>query len=121
MQVGATAMKHRRRILHAKIDSRWISVICLSTVALAGLSRARTCFAAPAAPTFYKHILPILQNHCQACHRSGEIAPMPLVTYRQVKPYAAVIREMVRTKKMPPWFADSRYGRFANDHSLSEQ
>jgi len=43
-------------------------------------------------PTFYRDVLPILQQHCQVCHRRGEIAPMPLVTYPQVKPYARAIQ-----------------------------
>jgi len=39
----------------------------------------------PAPPTFYRDVLPILQQHCQRCHRPGEIAPMRLVTYAQTK------------------------------------
>ena len=77
--------------------------------------------ATPAPPTFYKDILPILQNHCQSCHRPGEIAPMPLVTYEETRPWAARIADAVEMKMMPPWFADPRYGQFANDASLTEQ
>jgi hypothetical protein len=73
------------------------------------------------APTFYKDVLPILQDHCQNCHRPGEVAPMPLVTYEQTKPWASAISHAVQMKMMPPWFADPRYGRFANDPSLTEQ
>ena len=72
-------------------------------------------------PTFYKDILPILQDHCQSCHRPGEIAPMPFVTYDEVKPWAASIRMAVESKSMPPWFADPRYGKFSNDPSLTPQ
>ena len=46
--------------------------------------RARSAPSPPktdSKPTFYKDILPILQDHCQVCHRPGGIAPMPLVTY----------------------------------------
>lgn len=70
-------------------------------------------------PTFYRDVLPILQKHCQSCHRSGEIAPMPLVTYAQARPWAGAMRDAVRSRKMPPWFADSRYGYFSNDPSLT--
>jgi len=73
------------------------------------------------APTFYKDVLPILQNKCQSCHRSGEAAPMPLVTYEQTRPWAGKIAAAVEMRMMPPWFADPRYGHFANDPSLSEQ
>src|ERR1700757_2462111 len=72
-------------------------------------------------PTFYKDVLPILQDHCQSCHRPGEVAPMALVTYGQTKPWATAISHAVQIKMMPPWFADPRYGRFANDSSLTEQ
>src|SRR5689334_3969866 len=88
--------------------------------ALSGASIAVARAAAPSRPpTFYRDVLPILQQHCQVCHRRGEIAPMPLVTYRQARPYAkAIARETVK-RAMPPWFADPRFGRFANDPSLS--
>jgi hypothetical protein len=72
-------------------------------------------------PTFYKDVLPILQDKCQSCHRSGESAPMPLVTYEQTRPWAAKMAAAVEMKMMPPWFADPRYGHFANDPSLSEE
>lgn len=72
-------------------------------------------------PTFYKDILPILQDKCQSCHRSGEAAPMPLVTYEQTRPFAVKIAAAVDMKMMPPWFADPRYGKFSNDPSLSAE
>jgi hypothetical protein len=70
-------------------------------------------------PTFYKDVLPILQNHCQSCHRPGQIGPMPLLTFAQAQPKAAAIAGMVRSRKMPPWFADPRYGHFGNDPSMT--
>lgn len=72
-----------------------------------------------AAVTFYRDVLPILQEHCQSCHRPGEIAPMPLETYAQARPYAAAIRELTTLRQMPPWFADPCCGHFSNDPSLS--
>ncbi len=71
--------------------------------------------------TFTKDILPVLQNHCQVCHRPGGIGIMPLLTYRQVRPWAKAIREAVRLRRMPPWFADPRFGEFANNPSLSPE
>jgi Copper type II ascorbate-dependent monooxygenase, C-terminal domain len=70
-------------------------------------------------PTFYRNVLPILQERCQICHRTSGIAPMRFETYEQTRPYAAAIAAAVQNKSMPPWFADSRIGRFANDPSLS--
>jgi hypothetical protein len=72
-----------------------------------------------AAPTFYRDVLPILQQHCQSCHRAGEIGPMPLTTYAATKPFAAAIAAAAQSRKMPPWFADAGVGHFANDPSLS--
>lgn len=72
-------------------------------------------------PTFYRDVLPILQTHCQSCHRRGEIAPMAFDTYAHTRPFAAAIRERTRLRQMPPWFADPCCGHFSNDRSLSEQ
>jgi hypothetical protein len=77
--------------------------------------------AGTASPTFYRDVLPILQDHCQNCHRPGEIAPMPLMTYAQTRPWARRIAASVEMKMMPPWFADDRYGHFADNPSLTEQ
>src|SRR5947209_4942561 len=71
-------------------------------------------------PTFYKDVLPVMQKRCQNCHRPGEVAPMSFLTYKDVRPWAKAIREAVLTKKMPPWFADAHYGKFANDRSLAQ-
>jgi len=73
------------------------------------------------APTFYRDVLPVLQAHCQRCHRAGEIAPMPLVTYQEVRFKATVIRNRIQRKIMPPWFADPCCGHFANDPSLTDE
>jgi hypothetical protein len=73
------------------------------------------------APSFYKDVLPILQEHCQSCHRAGEAAPMPLVTFEQARPWATKTAAAVQMRMMPPWFADVRFGHFANDPSLTEQ
>lgn len=71
------------------------------------------------AVTFYKDVLPILQQRCQSCHRPGEAGPMPLLTYAGTKVWAAAIRQAVISRQMPPWFADPSIGHFANDRSLS--
>jgi len=90
--------------------------IALSALALFLCGAARK----ERSPTFYKDVLPILQDHCQSCHREGEVAPMPLETYEQARAWAPAIAHQVEMKMMPPWFADPRYGHFANDASLSE-
>ncbi len=69
--------------------------------------------------TFYRDVLPILQNRCQECHRKGQAAPMPFTTYQETRPWAKAIRRAVLTKKMPPWFGDPCCGKFANDRALA--
>jgi hypothetical protein len=70
-------------------------------------------------PTFTKDVAPILQKHCQTCHRPGEAAPFSMLTYEDTRPWAAMMKIAVAQKIMPPWFADPRYGHFANERSLS--
>src|SRR5687767_4279627 len=76
--------------------------------------------AAPAAATFNKDVLPILQKNCQVCHRPGEIGPMSFLTYEATRPWAKAIKEAVLTRKMPPWFADPEVGHFANERKLNQ-
>ena len=95
----------------------------LSSAALtAGLSGLLCAWGlqAQSAPTFTGSVATILQKSCQICHRPGEAAPFPLLTYEQARPWAKAIREAVLTRKMPPWFADPHYGAFANDSSLTQ-
>jgi hypothetical protein len=71
-------------------------------------------------PTFYKEVLPILQRHCEACHRAGGIAPMAFQTYEETRRFAEVIRLTAEKKSMPPWFAEKGIGKYSNDPSLSD-
>ncbi|HEU4386401.1 MAG TPA: alkyl hydroperoxide reductase [Blastocatellia bacterium] len=73
-----------------------------------------------AQPTFTKDVLPILQKSCQGCHRPGTIAPMSLLTYEQVRPWARSIKEKVVTRYMPPWHIDRTVGEYSPDPSLSD-
>ena len=68
--------------------------------------------------TYNKDVLPILQKHCQSCHRPGQVAPMSFLTYEGTRPWAKAMKVAVVTKKMPPWFADSQFSHFSNDRSL---
>jgi len=61
----------------------------------------------------------LVQNKCQVCHRPGQVGPFSLLTYDDARKHAAMIREVVEDRRMPPWHADPRYGHFANDRSLS--
>jgi hypothetical protein len=71
--------------------------------------------------TFYRDVLPILQERCQACHRPGEVGPMAFGAYDTTRPWAKAIKQAVLLGKMPPWYADSPPGKFHNDPRLSRQ
>ncbi len=75
----------------------------------------------PGKTTFYKDVLPILQNNCQSCHRPGEVAPMSLLTYEDARPWAIAMKMAVLNQKMPPWYADPQYGHFSNERKLTPQ
>ena len=77
--------------------------------------------APPAAPTFNKDVLPVLQKQCQECHRPNSIAPMSFLTYKDTRPYARAIEKAVVSRTMPPWFADATVGHFKNTKLLSDK
>src|ERR1700688_4229350 len=118
---------NRTKDNYAAVDRRRLATVfaglgmLLCLAGLAAQTSDQKTAQAPSAPTFYKDIVPILEDKCQSCHRSGEPAPMPLVTYDQTRPWAGKIAAAVEMKMMPPWFADPQYGHFANDPSLNAQ
>jgi hypothetical protein len=92
---------------------------------IVAIATAQTAYAAAtpetALPvTFNQHVLPILQENCQSCHRAGEIGPMDFTSYGGTRPWAKAIKSAVLNKQMPPWLADSRYGVFRNAPKLTE-
>ena len=76
--------------------------------------------------TYYKDILPIMQDNCQSCHRpsganiSGLIAPMSLMDYTETRPWARAIARKVESREMPPWFASEPKGVFENERGLTD-
>jgi mono/diheme cytochrome c family protein len=71
--------------------------------------------------TFTKDIAPIFFSNCAECHRPGEGAPFSALSFKEVRPWAKSIREKVLNRQMPPWHADSHYGEFKNNRSLSQK
>lgn len=70
-------------------------------------------------PTFSKDVAPIIFKHCTVCHRQGEIGPMQLTKYSEVKDWASTIKYVTSNKIMPPWKADHTYSRFVDENYLS--
>ena len=71
-------------------------------------------------PTYSKDVAPILFANCTSCHRASDVAPMSLMNYKEVRPWARAIAAKVADGSMPPWHADPRYGSFANKRGLSD-
>ena len=76
--------------------------------------------------TYYKDVLPIIQENCQSCHRpaalniSGLVAPMSFMTFEETRPWARSIARKVESREMPPWFASAPKGVFENERGLAD-
>jgi hypothetical protein len=71
--------------------------------------------------TYTDTIAPMLLNKCVACHQEGGIAPWAMSEYRMIQGFAPMIREVVRTKRMPPWHADPEIGSWQHDAGLTDK
>ncbi len=100
-----------------------ISLTTLATLAIGCLLLSGTTSAAGGKRevTFNKDVALILYKNCAECHKPNDIAPMSLISYKEVRPWARSIKEKVVTREMPPWSPDPKYGEFRNDHRLSDK
>jgi hypothetical protein len=73
----------------------------------------------PEEVTFHEHVAPLLQKHCQECHRPGTVAPFSLLSYRDAAAHVETIAEVVRQERMPPAFASRKHGEFVNRLGMS--
>jgi hypothetical protein len=71
--------------------------------------------------TFNRDIAPILEKNCAGCHRPNDMAPFSVLSYKDVQPWIPLLREQVKTRQMPPWHADSRFGDFSNNLQLAQK
>ena len=69
--------------------------------------------------TYAKEVSRIIQRRCQECHRAGMVAPFSLTSYQETLNWTDMIKEVVTQRRMPPWHADPRYGKFSSDRSLT--
>jgi peroxiredoxin len=120
--VGSDRRAARRHDLQeAIIDVLAGKVVRVSLTEVAGCYIGREPVEIPRVDvTYAKDIAPIVQKHCQECHRPGQVGPFSLITYEQAKRWSATIAEVVRDGRMPPWNADPKHGEFANDIRLPE-
>ncbi|MFY9573334.1 MAG: cytochrome c [Blastocatellia bacterium] len=101
-----------------KLTLPLLVAVCLIALAASNSSSANSSNKKEA--TFTRDVAPIFFKNCAECHRSGEAAPMSLLTYKDARPWARSIKEKVVSKQMPPWHADPHYQEFANDRRLTQ-
>ncbi len=71
--------------------------------------------------SYADEIVPILTANCTGCHSEGGIAPWAMTDYNMIRGFAPMIREVLRTKRMPPWHADPEIGSFTGNHGLPDE
>ena len=88
------------------------------------LTLPAAAWPAPAATgraEFYRDIAPIVYRNCSPCHRPGESAPFPLLSYDDVKRRAALVAAVTKRRYMPPWLPEPGHGEFAEERRLTDQ
>jgi len=106
---------------------RSAALAAVFTMVIAAIPAVANEITVPAKPTFYKDVLPILQENCQDCHRpggknmGGMVAPMAFIDYKDTRPWAKGIAKAVSTKQMPPWDASPEHaGVFEYERGLDD-
>src|SRR5260370_7504680 len=89
----------------------------LATAYFVGYSPTNAYNSKARSVTYTRDVASILNRDCAVCHHPGDIGPMSLLSYKEVRPWARSIKEKVATREMPPWPADPHYGQFANNRS----
>ena len=93
----------------------WAGLLTCFVILLASASFAKR----PA--TYYRDIQPLIYKNCVSCHRQGQSAPFPLITYNDVLKHASMIKAVIGTGYMPPWKADTTYRKFVDQRILSKE
>lgn len=99
--------------------NKLVSNVQLTPVSISVTGKTIPLQPLPTNISYSKDIAPILQAKCVTCHQEGAIGPFKLNSYDVVKGYAPMIREVIMTRRMPPWFADPAIGHWSNDTSLT--
>ena len=99
---------------------RPISRLYVAVVFLAGLPTELRGHIPGANITWNREVSRIVYERCASCHRPGGTA-FSLMTYQDAQPRAAVIKEAVLSRRMPPWGAVKGFGDFRNDQGLTQE
>jgi len=98
-----------------------VMLVALTVTMAAGPVPVVSRQPSPPVPTFARDVAPIFYSKCVTCHRAGEIGPMSLITYEEVRPWARAIERRVGDGTMPPWHAEAPDGTFANERKLTAE
>src|SRR5512133_469520 len=116
-------MLHRRSggaqeviMRNAMVLSVFTAIILIALLSTRGHSQARSIET----PTFTASIAPILYANCVTCHRPGEVAPFPLISYEDVAKRGKLIAKVTGTRYMPPWHAAHGYEEFVGERGLTD-
>ena len=96
------------------------AVVLIGLTTVLALGSVTGFSQAPSRPTFSEAIAPIVYANCVTCHRAGEAAPFPLISYEDVAKRAKLIAEVTESRYMPPWHAAPGYGEFVGERRLSD-
>lgn len=119
-RLGGTRPEPSRHDLKAALDAVLAGKeVEVKETPVDGCPITRPDTPATKAVTFAEHVAPLLQKHCQECHRPGTAAPFALLTYKQAAAKADAIAEVVAEQRMPPWYAAPEHGSFVNRRGLS--
>src|SRR4051794_35858775 len=98
----------------ASLTACALSLLFAPNIAVAGPDSSH------AGVSFSRDILPVVRQNCAGCHRPGESAPFPLISYDDVKRHAAQIAAVTKSRFMPPWLPDASSGHFKEERRLSD-
>ena len=117
---GAQKAEATRRYLREALDAAIAGQPVPSDApAVKGCALTFTQPRATHKPDYAKEVAQIIEANCRTCHQKGGVAPWAMESHKQVAGRGAMIREVIRTKLMPPWDADPAYGKFSNDCGIT--
>ncbi len=120
-QKSVARMQYLTDALDATLAGRTVAVTHAEALGCLVNLPERVRHDAHAQISYSERIAPLLVDKCVACHREGGVGPWAMTGFDIVRGFAPMIREVVRTKRMPPWHADPHYGSFVGNRSMANE